>query len=283
MNKEREAEAVAGLTPAIWRTRLEQAVSDPDALAGQLQELEKEIRNEHSFLETIPSPDGLLERVLGFFLDTEDHDYERLSKKITEELRHEKQVFKRYRSWKPGEDWEDRLFLYLKDFPGEVKPDPGGVQFPGFDKFTGRNTSRFTRESYVLFLNRRFPGRDPANFHVLFRERIGELVIKRVYKKGLPRYEGRSSAARAVLAEMIKGMVPDLSLIREFDIDNAANRETRQAVLAGASENRAEVQLEQTPLGYLMRQLAIELGLTPGELRYHIMPFEMIRIELGMR
>jgi hypothetical protein len=283
MNIEYEAEAVSGLTPAMWRTRLEQAVSDPDVLADQLLELEKEIREEHSFLESIPSPDNLLEQLLDFFLDTEDHDYERLSKKIAEELRHEKQVFKRYRGWKPGEDWEDRLFLYLKDFSGEVAPDPGGVQFSGFDKYTGHSSGRFTRESYVLFLNRRFPGRDPANFHVLFRERSGELVIKRVYKKELPRYEGRSSAARAVLAEMIKGIVPDLSLIREFDIDNAANRETRQALLASGREKRNPPQLDQTPLGYLMKQLAIELELTPGEFRYHIMPFEMIRIELGMQ
>jgi hypothetical protein len=283
MNTEYEPEDVAGLTPAVWRTRLEQAVSDPDALAGRLRELEEEIRNEHSFLESIPSPDGLLERVLDFFLDTEDHDYERLSRKIAAELRHEKQVFKRYRGWKPGEDWEDRLFLYLKDFPGEVEADPQGVQFPGFDKYAGRNSGRSTRESYVLFLNRRFPGRDPANFHVLFRERTGELVIKRVYKKELPRYEGRSSAARAVLAEMIKEVVPDLSLIREFDIDNAANRETRQALLAGDAQNNNDVRPEETPLGYLMKQLAIELGLTPGEFRYHIMPFEMIRIELGMK
>jgi hypothetical protein len=278
-----DAEAAAGLTPAMWRTRLEQAASDPDALAQQLRELKREIRNEHSFLESIPSPDGLLERVLSFFQDKEDHDYQRLGRRIEEELRHEKQVVKRYRGWKPGEDWEDRLFLYLKDFAGEVKPDPDGVQFPGFDKFAGHNIGRFTRESYVLFLNQRFPGREPANFHVMFRERTGELVIKRVYKKELPRYEGRSSAARAVLAEMIKGIVPDLSRIREFDIDNAANRETRQVLLAADSQDAALAQLEQTPLGYLMKQLALELGLTPGAFRYHLMPFDMIRIELGMK
>jgi hypothetical protein len=278
-----DAEAAAGLTPAMWRTRLEQAASDPDALAQQLRELKREIRNEHSFLESIPSPDGLLERVLSFFQDREDHDYQRLGKRIEEELRHEKQVFKRYRGWKPGEEWEDRLFLYLKDFPGEVERDPGGVQFPGFDKFSGLHSGRFTRESYVLFLNRRFPGRDPANFHLLFRERTGELVIKRVYKKELPRYQGKSSAARAVLAEMIRGMVPDLSLIREFDIDNAANRETRQALLAGDTNAADPAQLEQTPLGYLMKQLAVELGLTPGTFRYQIMPFEMIRIELAIK
>jgi hypothetical protein len=77
--------------------------------------------------------------------------------------------------------------------------------------------------------------------------------------------------------------VPDLSRIREFDIDNAANRETRQVLLAADSQDAALAQLEQTPLGYLMKQLALELGLTPGAFRYHLMPFDMIRIELGMK
>ena len=240
------------------------------------------MQGEHSFLNTIPSPDGLLGRVLDFILDADDDDYERLSERIHAELRHERQVFKRYRGWKPGEDWEDRLYLYLKDFPGEVGPDPGGVQFPGFDKYTGQHIDRYTRESYTLFLNQRFPGREPANFHLLFRERTGELVIKRVYKKELPRYQGDTSAARTVLAEMIKGLVPDLSKIREFDVDNAANRETRQVLLASGPEDKNSVRLEETPLGYLMRQLTIELGLKPGVFRYHIMPFDMIRIELDM-
>lgn len=72
--------------------------------------------------------------------------------------------------------------------------------------------------------------------------------------------------------------------ILEFDIeDYAANRESRQALRAGGAENHNDVRLKQTPMGYLMEELAMELGLTPEVFHYHIMPFEMIRIKLGMK
>lgn len=275
----------SGVTPQQWRERLERAAGNPETLAAEFSELEKEMRSERSSLHSNPSPDGLLRSVMSFLLDDKDDDYERLAKKIKSELARENRLLEQYRSWKPGEDYEDRLFLYVKDFGGKLQPDEKGVQFPGFVKYQGIHTTDTQTESYIFYLNEKFPGRDPANFHLVFIPETGEVIIKRVYRMELPRLKGDASPARAVLSEMVHEIVPDLALITEFEVDNAANIKTRQALLEpgkemGEFDAKADADVEKTPIGHLMKKLSTELGLTPGEFKVHALPFGMLRIEM---
>lgn len=288
MVRAKDSDGKAGLTPAQWHDRLEQAAEDPAALAAELAELEREMKSERSWLHHNPSPDGLLRGLIDFFLDDKDDDYERLARKVRSELHREAQLTERFRSWTQGEDPRERLFPYLKDFGEKVHQDPTGLQFPGFIKYKGVKEGQ-AREAYVFYLNERFPGRDPANFHVEFRPDTGEVVLKRIYRMELPRIQGITTPARAVLAEMIRELAPDPAAIRQFEVDNAANIRTRQTLLEsheeggiGVFEPRPGVDVAATPLGHLMEKLARELDLVPGEFTCHLLPFGMLRVELGI-
>ena len=120
MVRAKDSDGKAGLTPAQWHDRLEQAAEDPAALAAELAELEREMKSERSWLHHNPSPDGLLRGLIDFFLDDKDDDYERLARKVRSELHREAQLTERFRSWTQGEDPRERLFPYLKDFGEKV-------------------------------------------------------------------------------------------------------------------------------------------------------------------
>jgi len=284
----RMADTVSGRTPAEWEGLLEEAADRPERLAELLDSLEIEIRQETSFLHEKAEPGNLFTIILDFFGLPEDSDYERLARKIKSELEAERSLKRRYRSWLPGEDVLERLFPFIKNFNGEVREHSGGLQFEGFLKFKG--IGRCARsEVYTLYLSERFPGRDPANFHLLFDEAKGELVIKRVYRKELPRIDRPTTAARAVLTEMIRDIVPASSDIRTIVVDHAANVETRQALIVSRRDG-AEVSFEldpggdpaATPLGNLMTKLAVELGLEPGAFRLEILAYGVLKIELAI-
>ncbi len=284
---------VSGLTPQQWERRLEEAADDPEALAAVLGELEREMHQEKTWLHDNPEPGNLLDAVLSFF-GQEDGDVELLGQRIKSELRLERHLEERYRSWLPGEDYLDVLFPYLKAFGDEVAPDPGGLQFPGFGKYKGVRRGSASSEIWVFYIADRFPGRDPANFHVTFRRETGELLIKRVYKKELPRIDGISTVGRAVLAEMIRELVPSLVDIRELEVDNAANQATRDALLRFTPSGdgvefalRDDADPARTPLGHLMLKLVSELGMRPvasetGPFRVFLGRFGTLRIEMSV-
>lgn len=206
----------------------------------------------------------------------------------------ERYLKRRYRSWLPGEDYLNILFPYVKDFGEKVEPDEGGLQFPGYGKYKIVRRGRSSSEIWVFYISEKFPGRDPANFHVSFLHETGELIVKRVYKKELPRIEGVSTVGRAVLGEMIRELAP-LTEIREVEIDNAANEATRDALLSTkpSSDNvefvlREDGDPAKTPLGHLMLDLTAELGMKPvpnpnGErFRLFLGRFGTLRIEMSV-
>jgi len=279
---------LSGLTPEEWESRLEEAADQPDRLAGILKELDHEMRQEKTWLHENPEPGDLFSTILEFLGRPEDDDLERLGSEIRSELQKERWLKKRYRSWLPGEVHLDRLFRYLKDFGGEVRRDDGGLQFPGFLKYKGiRRKSK--DEVFVFYLSERFPGRNPANFHVAFDASNGDLLFKRAYKKELRVLDGMTTVGRAVLSELIREVVPSLSDIRAFVADNAANIRTRQALIASRKkgnsvvyEPRPDCDVASTPLGNLMSKLALEMGLTPGGFHLEVRPFGMLHIELDI-
>jgi hypothetical protein len=278
---------VAGLTPEVWQKRLEAAAHDAGALARVLAELEREMQKERTFLHDHPEPGRLFTTILDFLGRPDDDDIAALGEKIRDELRLERRLKERYRSWFPGEDVLDLLFPYLKEFGEPVVPDTGGLQFPGFVKYKGTRRGR-TSDMWVFYISERFPGREPANFHVTFVAGSGELILKRIYKKELPRIEGISTASRAVLAEMIRELTA-LTAIRQVIVDNAANRATREALMSSqpADEGVAFVVRDgadpaKTPLGHLMRELVRELGLVPGTFRVFAQPFGILRLEMDV-
>lgn len=274
---------VAGMTPEEWETRLETAASSETLLQQVLAELEREIGQERTWLHDNPSPAGVLVAVLEFFGQPLDTDLAALGSRIKAELQRERRLRKRYRSWHQGETWGDRLAPYLKGFAGEVGVANDGLQFPGFTKYVG-----IAGGSIVSFwLSRRFPGRDPANFHVTSDAKDGTVVLKRIYRMELPTIDRVTTVGRAILAEMIRALVSDLRTIRRLVIDNAANTETRSALL-NSRRGDGGVTLEavrgadasRTLLGHLMIRLAEELGMIPGKLVFAVLPFGMLRLEL---
>jgi len=277
-------DTVAGLTPDQWQEHLDAISEDPDALATQLAALEQEMRQENTWVHDNPTP-GPIFKAIFRFLKRRDDDLEQLGAKIHSELHAERRLKERYRGWLPGEQAADRLFPFLKDFGGEVQPEAGGLQFEGFAKYKGLKRGSKV-EVFAFYLNERFPGRDPANFHLSFTPADGELVIARVYKMELPRAAGES-AARAVLAELIGDIAPDPGAIHKLVVDNAANLETRQALLAlDRSDGSVRYSIKagadpaRTPLGHLMLRLAAELGLAAGELSARVDRFGVLKITL---
>jgi hypothetical protein len=276
----------AGLAPGEWERRLEAAAEDPRALGELLSQLDHELHQEGTWLHANPSPGKLLKTIFRFFGRLQDDDLEHLGEQIKAEMQSEHQIRERYRSWLPGEIWSDRLVAYLKDFAGPVEPDAGGLQFPGFQKYTGVLRGQRV-EAFALFLNQRFPGRDPANFHIGFDPPSGELVIERVYRMELPRRANGPSPARAVLAEMIAAVTPSPQAIRSLVVDNAANLQTRKALLvieqtadSVAYHTRPDAYVGATALGHLMRKLAAELGLRPGQFQIRVNSWGVLKISL---
>jgi hypothetical protein len=283
------ANTAAGRTPTDWRERLEKASCDPTLIKEELRELECEMRQERSWLHENPAPGGLIKSIMGFLQDDQDDNYQRLADKIQKELSGERRLVDKYRSWLPGETAKDRLCLYLKDFGGMIELENKGAQFPGFIKYQGFHENAEVRESYIFYLNEKFPGRDPANFHVVFVKETGAVIIKRVYRMELPRVKGKS-AAREVLKEMICELVPDILAVTELEVDNAANVETRKALMKARTDSkgavfalRSDADPAQTPLGHLMVKLMGELGVTAGDFKAVVLPFGMLKIELFVK
>ena len=114
-------------------------------------------------------------------------------------------------------------------------------------------------------------------------------TVMGIKKNELPRIDRPKTTARAVLAEMIQDIVPASSDIRTIVVDHAANVETRQALIVSRRDG-AEVSFEldpggdpaATPLGNLMKKLAVELGLEPGAFRMEILAYGVLKIELAI-
>jgi hypothetical protein len=277
---------ISGLTPEQWERRLEQAAGDPQELGRVLKKLEAEMRGENTWLHENPTPGKVLSLVLRF-IGRDDDDLRRLDRKLDTELSDERELKRRYRGWLPGESAQDRLFSYVKDFAGEIGPSPNGLQFEGFLKYKGVSAHGSLHEVFAFYLNRRFPGRDPANFQLSFDSRTGALVIKRVYKMELPRPPRGPSAARAVLAELAADVCGSVGKIKSLVVDNAANIETRKALMRARHTEDGVVyepipgaEVEKTPLGHMMQKLAKELDLKPGDFSIRVMPFGVLEIVL---
>ena len=280
---------VSGRAPAEWEAHLERCAGDPVALTEALSQMAAEMRRERSWLHDNPPVGGLLSAILEFFARPEDNDVEALSRQLESELRAERTLKERYRSWLPGEDYLDVLFPYLKSFGGEVHVDEEGVQFPEYVKVTGLKTGG-TRAVVAFFVHERFPGRDPANFQLAFDTFEGTLVAKRAYKMDLKASPDHPSVGRAVLGELIRVVCPNLSSLRRFIVDNAANRATRDDLLIRVRSSDDDVRFglrpgfrpDDTLLGRLMRRLVGDLGLTAGPLHASVGPFGTLRFEMAV-
>jgi hypothetical protein len=279
---------VAGLTPQEWEEHLELVADDPEKLQAALEALDREMHQESSWVHENPTPGPLFKAVFRFF-GKKDDDIQGLGQQIKVELHAERRLQDRYRGWLPGEEWCDRLFPYLKDFGGEVHHESGGLQFEGFTKYKGVERKQKT-EVFAFYLNERFPGRAPANFHLSFNAEDGELVIERVYKMELPRPSDGPSVVRLVMAELEADVVPKLNDLKKLVVDNAANVETRQALIEARPDaegvNYEPVEgadVDATPLGHLMRKFISELGLDSGDFVIRVNRFGVLKIILPIK
>ncbi|RME25509.1 MAG: hypothetical protein D6806_07745 [Deltaproteobacteria bacterium] len=280
-------EDVSGLTPEQWEHRLERAASDPEKLRREIQALEREMLREKSWLHENPVSEGVIGLVLGF-LGGRGDDYRALGKQIEQELYAERSLKERYRGWLPGETPLDRIFPYIKNFPGRVEPCKEGVVFDGFLKFRGVSWGGAENRAVAVYLNERFPGREPANFLLWFVHASGHLVIKRVFRKELPPRCGSTSSARRIVLELADLIVPGRDEIAALEVDNAANRATRAALMrhdAGKDPPYVLVEdtkPEQTPLGRMMMKLAAELGRKPLDFRLALDRYGVLKITLPL-
>ena len=279
---------VAGLTPQEWEDHLESVADNPEKLQAALEALNHEMHQETSWVHENPTPGPLFKAVFRFF-GKNDGDLEDLGHQIKDELHAERRLQDRYRGWLPGEEWCDRLFPYLKEFAGEVHQESAGLQFEGFTKYQGIERKLKTAV-FAFFLNERFPGRAPANFHMSFNAEDGELVIERVYKMELPRPPEGPSVSRLVMAELVADLVPKLNDLKKLVVDNAANVETRQALIEARPDSEGVnyepilgANVDATPLGYLMRKFATELGLESGDFVIRVNRYGVLKIILPIK
>ena len=90
-----------------------------------------------------------------------------------------------------------------------------------------------------------------------------------------------------MLVELIGLVVPDAGAVRHLVIDNAANRDTRDALIEKYDDGdtvayriRPGSDPAATPLGSLLLGLAGDLGLKAGRFETAVGPFGMLKIRL---
>ncbi len=88
---------VTGLTPQQWATKLEEVVEDRDRLQAVLGDLDREMRQEKSWIHEHPEPSGVVATLLSFFGRSDDDDVEALGKQLKGELNYERSLRERYR------------------------------------------------------------------------------------------------------------------------------------------------------------------------------------------
>jgi hypothetical protein len=262
VEEKKNGSATIGHNPEEWEEMLTNALENLDHKEAKkmLSDLSDEIREEEIVVDKMrdmPAFDLLLEWVRRL-INADPTDLESVEDEWIEESR----LWAKYR-----ERYKD-IFIphvlepYLRKTAALVSPDKNGLQFEGFQKYTGIYRG-IGEEAITLFYHPLGPSDRAPNFFSRFEKRSGSLIIARAYRMGLP-----PGAGSACLSEQIEWLCPDTSKICRICIDNVKNPVTFDACVKASLDGKKKWQLRDgadpmdTPFGKLARKLADRAGLS---------------------
>lgn len=262
MVEEKDSRIVSmGHNPEEWEEMLTNALENLDHKEAKkmLSDLSVEIREEEIVVDKmrdLPALDLVLECVRRL-TNADPTDLESVEDELIEESR----LWAEYRERYKDIFIPDVLEPYLRKTAALVSPDKEGLQFEGFQKYTGIYKG-VGKEAVTLFYSPAGPSDRAPNFFARFGKRSGSLIISRAYRMDLP-----PGAGSACISEHIEWLCPDTSHISRICIDNIKNPVTFDACVKISSEGKKKWQLRDgadpldTPLGKLARKLSDRAGL----------------------
>lgn len=154
----------------------------------------------------------------------------------------------------------DELHPYIRCTPVMVSPDETGVQYQGFQKFSGVNEGACS-EAVTLFHNPAGPTGNAPNFFTRYKRRGNKVVIARAYRIGLPPGSGTNC-----IKEHITRLCDNPRRIQQIYIDNIQNSATYNTCVERTNSQqqwkaRENANPVKTPLGKLATRLAQSCGL----------------------
>ena len=250
-----------GQNPEEWEEMLTHALKNRDHKKAKrmLFDLSVEIKDEEMVVDKmrdLPALDLLLEWVRRL-IKADPTDLE----SVEDELMEESRLWAEYRERYTDIFIPDVLEPYLSKTAALVSPDKEGLQFEGFQKYTGIYKG-LGEEAVTLFYSSAGPSDRAPNFFTRFEKRLESLIISRAYRMDLP-----PGAGSACLSEHIAWLCPEPSHIRRICMDNIKNPVTFDACVTISSEGKKKWQLRDgadlldTPLGKLAKKLSDRAGL----------------------
>lgn len=273
-----------GHSAAEWEQRLAQALERgdhaglKDTLLAMRQEMQGEV-GELGRFGRAPLLDRLTEHARRL-LRSEPTAIEALEQELAAERKAWIDFRRRYRqSFVPAD-----LHPFLRSCAVFIESDPGGVQFEGFGKFTGRSDGPH-REAVTLFVRTADPpveeeGYVPPNFFSFFDEARGEFEVRRAYRTVLPRGGGTDC-----VHEHLTVLVRDLGRLRRFGFDDVQNRPTYGAYVTSGDPPRLREPsaIDATPLGRLAQRVLSRVGMEPVEAEPALDPFGALDLAFPVR
>jgi hypothetical protein len=263
--------AAYGAAPQHWEQALLDALAlgDPVRLKQALASLRSELGSQTQLLNRMdraPMLDHLVEHARRL-LRSAPTEQEALERELAQERRLWAAFRERYRErFVPPE-----LRPFLRSSSLLVSPSTAGVQYAGFEKYTGHSNGPH-REAMTLFHKTKVDetAQDktaiPANIFTSFTENNGRFTVYRVYKTDLPRNAGKDC-----ILEHIALLSPDLSALKELVFDNVQNSKTYDAHVIRDRNRvcrlREDVGIDQTPLGRFSQRILSDLGLKAASIR----------------
>ncbi len=263
--------AAYGAAPQHWEQALLDGLElgDPVRLKQTLASLRSELGSQAQLLNRMdraPVLNHLVEHARRL-LRSAPTAQEALERELARERRLWADFRERYREhFVPPE-----LHPFLGSVSLFVSPSTAGVQYAGFEKYTGHSNGPH-REAMTLFHKTNVDGttRDrpaiPANFFTSFNENNGCFMVYRMYKTDLPRNAGKDC-----VLEHIALLIPDLSALQALVFDNVQNSKTYDAHVIrdrnGVCRLRENVAIDRTPLGRFSLRILSDLGLKATAIR----------------
>ncbi len=282
-NSSRDSPAAWGLAPDQWETRFTRALDSHDhaRLRKLLDELRSEIRTETGLLhqgDSRPILHRLVEQTRRL-LRAEPGTLESLES----ELEQERDLWSDYRKRYRNSFIPSHLHPYLKSCSVFLAPSRKGVQYRGFDKYTGHRSGRLG-EAITLFSpdspacsGKGWTG-TPPNFFSSFKRQTGEFIVLRAFRTGLPRGSGL-----ACIMEHVRTLVPEPGMLERITFDNVQNRPTYEACVASEGNGPRPIpgaRALDTPLGRLGKRILDELSIPLHRIHTSLDPYGMLDLTL---
>lgn len=243
-----------------WERILDQALDqhDHEGLLSALFELNAELHHENAVISGFqrgPRIDRLVEQARRILASEPT-----VSEVFEEQAFRERELWSRYRERYRQAFIPAPLHGFLSTSAVFIEPTGEGTRFPGFDKFGGVDLRGNHREAVTLFYADEGDNTQiPANFFGCFDVHRGRFTVERAYRTDLP-----CGAGRAIIAEQIRALVPDLGQLREFEWDNVQNLATYQVFVDDEGDSprlRPTVDVAQAPLVRVGRRILESVGL----------------------